>query len=130
MSADRHVMPNDQPLFDRIRELNAEVALMRKEAREDRAELRAALAATPAPLDEQPLFDRIRELNAEVALLKKEAREDRAEIKRLATPAPLDVERLARAIHPHSCGDWHVNGVKRCERDAAAIAAAYAEETE
>ena len=47
-----------------------------------------------------------------------------------ATPAPLDVERLARAIHPHSCGDWHVNGVKRCERDAAAIAAAYAEETE
>ena len=46
-----------------------------------------------------------------------------------ATPAPLDVERLARAIHPHSCGDWHVNGVKRCERDAAAIAAAYAEET-
>ena len=51
MSADRHVMPNDQPLFDRIRELNAEVALLQQEAREDRAELRAALAATPAPLD-------------------------------------------------------------------------------
>ena len=42
---------DDQPLFDRIRELNAEVALLKKEAREDRAELRVALAATPAPLD-------------------------------------------------------------------------------
>ena len=42
---------DEQPLFDRIRELNAEVALLRKEAREDRAELRVALAATPAPLD-------------------------------------------------------------------------------
>ena len=34
---------DDQPLFDRIRELNAEVALLKKEAREDRAALRAAL---------------------------------------------------------------------------------------
>ena len=43
---------DEQPLFDRIRELNAEVALLTKEAREDRAELRVALA-TPAPLDEK-----------------------------------------------------------------------------
>jgi hypothetical protein len=92
--------------------------------------------ATPAPLDEQPLFDRIRELNAEVALLKKEAREDRAELRvdLAATPAPLDVERLARAIDAIEAR--HVRegrGDRLTTRDndelAVAIAAAYAEET-
>ena len=85
--------------------------------------------ATPAPLDEQPLFDRIRELNAEVALLKKEAREDRAELKRLATPAPLDVDRLADALTVLPQTAWDPCMAASVDEVAAAIAAAYTEET-
>ena len=28
---------------------------------------------------------------------------------------------LAAALHPMSCGVWHVNGIERCKTDAAAI---------
>ena len=59
----------------------------------------------------------------------------RARNRLAATPAPLDVDRLARALHldthdnprpyaecPQTLNGWHV-------KSAAAIAAAYAEET-
>ena len=89
-------------------------------------------AATPAPLDVGPrLMAAVRAVIADgidSPGVHNELHAAYYEARDHATPAPLDVERLARAIHPHSCGDWHVNGVKRCERDAAVIAAAYTEE--
>ena len=77
---------DEQPLFDRIRELNAEVALLKKEAREDRAEIKRL--ATPAPLDVIAALP-----PGDPALLS-----GYKPAKRAATPAPLDVIAAVRKV--------------------------------